>query len=304
MENESIPMVKKRLGKGLSALIPEIPVLRKDVAPTQAPGKEVGWREIDVTQIAPNRYQPRNLFDEGKIQELANSIRQKGVIQPILVRSSGQGQLELIAGERRLRAAKLLGMQKIPAIIREIPEREALEIALIENLQREDLNSIEEAQAYQRLAVEFGMTQEDIGSRVGKDRVTISNAQRLLALPESVQKLVMEGTLTAGHGRALLSLPEAKQQEEWAAKTVRDNLSVRQLERLVTLAAGVRRRIQRTTRVKAASPEVREMEENLSRSLGTKVRIWGNQLGGHITIEFYSLDDLERLTTRLLKEGV
>lgn len=299
MEVERIPTEKRRLGRGLSALIPDAPIL-KEVVPTTVSGKEGEIAFVDVNQIITSRYQPRVTLNEESLQELAHSIREKGILQPVLVRRHESGQFELIAGERRFRAAKSLGMQKIPAIVREIPEQEALEIALIENIQREDLNPIEQARAYQRLSDEFGMTQEVIGIKVGKDRVTVANTLRLLQLPASIQKWVVEGKLTAGHARALLVLPDPKQQEQWAARAVQDSLSVRQLERLVTLATGVRRRVQRSTRVKSASPEVREMEEKLSRALGTKVRIWGNQLGGHITIEFYSLEDLERITARLL----
>jgi len=245
---------------------------------------------LKIADIKPGRYQPRAGFNKERLNELVSSIKEKGVVQPILVRTTPSGY-ELIAGERRLRAAKILGMEKIPAITREVDDINAMEIALIENIQREDLNPMEEAAAYQRLHREFGFTQEMIAQAVGKDRSSVTNILRLLNLPVTIQKFIMDELLTMGHARALLTAPGPASQMSICKKVIRRGLSVRETENLV----------KKLSSVKGASPAKRQdphevaVEEDLQRVLGTKVRLQHGKKRGRLIIEYFSPQDLERI---------
>ncbi|HOO11364.1 MAG TPA: ParB/RepB/Spo0J family partition protein [Bacillota bacterium] len=273
-------MSKKRLGKGLNALIPELPQM-----------DDQGIREIPVNDIAPNRKQPRQDFDSEKMEQLAESIAKHGVVQPIAVRKIDRGY-EIVAGERRWRAARMAGLKTVPAVVMDLDERQAMEIALVENLQREDLNPIEEAEAYKTLMDEFELTQEEISSAVGKSRPAITNTLRLLSLCAEVQKWVKENLLSAGHARALVVLGE-KQQKEAAERILKEQLSVRETEKLVGKLAGERR--ERAARSKDKNPWVVDMEGQIGEVLGTKVQIIQGKKKGKIEIEYYGAEDLERI---------
>lgn len=282
------------LGKGLGALIP--PGAAEHHAPTIS-----GYREIPVSSIKPNPYQPRDVFDEEALGALADSIREVGLLQPVLVRPAGDG-FELIAGERRLRAAKRVGLQTIPALVRETDDDRALEQALVENVQREDLNPLEEAAAYQQLIEDFKLTHEQLASRVGKSRAAISNTLRLLQLPPSIQVAVREGQLSMGHARALLGTPDRAFQESLARKIVKDELSVRDVEEAVrarneTSGNGSGKT---TPPGRMRPPGLAELEELVSDHLETRVKIRMAKAGkGTISVDFSGLDDLERIYRRM-----
>ncbi len=285
-----MPSQSKRLGKGLGALLGEsaVTAARGDAAPAEG-----GVLQVPVARIRPNRYQPRETFDEEAIADLAASIAQKGVLQPLIVTPLEPGRYELVSGERRLRAAQRVGLATVPAIVRKVEDRELLEIALIENLQREDLDPIEEASGYRQLIDDFGLSQGDLATEVGKSRPAVANALRLLDLPDSVQSMVRGGTLTAGHARALLGLADATRIPALAERVAREGMTVRQVERLVKRGDGKRRR---ATPSAAVEIERARIEEELQRSLGTRVRVQSGAGGkGRIEITFYSFDDLERL---------
>jgi len=277
-------MHRKALGRGLEALIPSA----SSTAVAEIPN---GVREIPIVEIGPNPFQPRSRFDEAAIQELAASIRSSGVLQPVLVRKYGGDGYQLVAGERRLRAASLAGMDRIPAVVKEFDDREMLEVALIENVQREDLNPIEEAKAYQLLADRTKLTHDQISERVGKQRASISNSLRLLLLPVEVQDMVSRGTLTAGHARSLLGLESAGDQLAAARYVNAKGFSVRRTE------AYVRRRLRRqhTRQPKARTHALGEWEVKLQRKFGTHVSIAPKRKGGRIEFEYYGQEDLERL---------
>jgi ParB family chromosome partitioning protein len=272
---------KKGLGKGLGALIPaaEIPA-------------EPFNQFVDIEKISPNPLQPRRSFDETKIDELAASIQDQGVIQPLLVRRT-VGGYELIAGERRLRAAVKAGLSKVPVVVREASDHDSLQLALIENVQREDLNAIEEAQAYRGLQEEFHLGQEEIAQKVGKSRPAVANSMRLLQLPEEVQREVVAGRLSAGHARALLSLERAAVIAAAAREVIAKGMSARDVEKLVRRLKGVRR-LKRSAAL--LDPDLRSFTEKLQRCLGTKVRLIHRGNRGKIEIEYYSLTDLERIS--------
>ncbi len=273
------------LGRGLDALIPDLKVV---------PGQT---EEIEIDKIRPNPYQPRTSFDPERLKELVASIKEKGVVQPVILRVKGEGY-ELVAGERRLRAAREVGLAKIPAVIREIAESEMLEIALIENIQREELNSIEEAEAYQQLVSHFGFTQEDLAQKVGKDRSSVVNSLRLLKLPPQIQDLLRKGELSAGHARAILGLEGYSQQIEAAERVVRYGLSVRKTEVLINrLKRDSSKRSTPLTKRRDAA--IQACEEELMEILGTKVRIEPGRKKGQIIVEYYSLEDLERIVEAL-----
>jgi len=272
---------KKGLGKGLSALIPEID------APRERPN-------LEVDRIASNPSQPRRFFDEAKIDELANSVRDQGIIQPLVVRRVGDGY-ELIAGERRLRAARKAGLREVPVIVREASNSETLQLALLENLQREDLNPIEEAAAYQRLQEEFELSQEEIAQKVRRSRPAVANCMRLLLLPKEVQQEVARGQLPAGQARALLGLENEAMVLAAARDVIAKGLSTRETERLVKrLKSGRRRRGGETS---LSDANLRSLVEQMQRSLGTKVRLLHRAGSGRgkVVIEYYSLADLERI---------
>ncbi|OGX03998.1 MAG: hypothetical protein A3G87_04680 [Omnitrophica bacterium RIFCSPLOWO2_12_FULL_50_11] len=291
---------KKVLGRGLSALIPEGYIkameTEKEAAPETAelPGAPI--REIEISAIRPNREQPRHRFPEEKIEELAASIREQGILQPVIVKKV-DGGFELIVGERRLKAAQRCGLEKIPAIVKDLAEDKLLEWALVENIQREDLNPIEEAQAYVRLIEQRNLSHEEIARKVGKDRSTIANAIRLLRLPNEILEILIEGKLHAGHARAILALPSPEHQRQMARRIAEDRLSVRQVEELVGQGM-VRKR--RAKRARTLDQDLIALETKLERKLGTQVRIFpkkNNQ--GRIEIRYYSLDDLDRLLNLL-----
>lgn len=270
-------MVKHGLGRGLGALLP-------------SRGVE-GLQEIPVDAILPNPRQPRKIFDSNTLQDLAGSMKQTGVLQPVVVRRQG-GQYELIVGERRWRAAKLAGIEKIPAMIRETTDSESLELALVENLLREDLNPMEEAEAYQRLLAEFGWIQEDLARRVGRDRSSVANALRLLRLPATIQDDLRTGRLTMGHARALLSLTTAAEQLKLRDEILSHSWSVR------TTEEGVKRR-RVTRRAPRRSPELDALEDVLRESLAARVRIVGSDKRGRIEVPYSSAEELGRLTEQM-----
>ena len=275
---------RRALGRGLSALI-------RDVSAPAA-----GLQEVDLDRIEPNREQPREEIDEGRLAALAASIREAGVLQPIVVRRSDGDRYEIVAGERRWRAAQRAGLLKVPVVVRDVAPDQRLELALVENVQRENLNPMEEARAYRRLAGEFGRTQEQIAQAVGKDRATVANYQRLLALPDDVQADIARGTLTMGHARALASLPDAAAQRR-AAKDVRaGGLSVRETEALARKLAAPLAERQPPPPVDV---HTRAAADALRVALGSRVDIVRRRRGGEIRIRFASEDDLQRLFERL-----
>ncbi len=284
---------QRRLGKGLSALLPTRPV-----APTaSAAATAAVSNKLPIEAIEPNPEQPRSVFQPERLEELAASIQVHGIIQPLLVRKTGN-TFQIIAGERRWRAAKMAGLREIPVIIQELADSKLLEVALIENIQREDLNPIETALAFDRLAKEFGLSQEEIGRRTGKDRVTISNLVRLLRLPQAVQQLVAETRLSMGHARAILGLHGGDEQIELANKAVAQGLSVRQVEREAQVMLGDVQEAPAMTKKKPEDPNVRAAIETLESALGTRVRVipTGEQKG-RIEIDYYSVEELDRLFT-------
>ncbi len=287
-------MKRKALGRGLSSLIPQAPP--PPLAPPQAtrPADSTGLRMLDVDRIVPNPDQPRQDFDLEGLESLAASMKAQGVLQPVVVRPRSDGMFELIAGERRWRAAQIAGLLRVPATVRELADEHRLEVALIENLQRTDLNPVEEALAYQALIDDLGLTQDEIAERVGKKRATIANSLRILNLPLEVQAQVRNRTLSLGHGKALAALTSKAAQVELAKRIAADGLSVRAVETLVqratqgpTPSATPRRKV---------DPNVLAAQESLQRVLGTKVRISsGGGKAGRIEIHFYSDEELDRL---------
>jgi ParB family chromosome partitioning protein len=276
-------MQKMALGKGLGALIPDLSVL------DDKERKALGIIEVELDKIIPNEYQPRKFFDDEKLNELAASIKEQGVIQPIIVHRSGSGY-QLIAGERRWRASRLAGLKTIPALVKDASKRELLEMALIENIQREDLNPLEAAEAYKRLQDEFKLTQEELAKRVGKERSTVTNFLRLLGLPKEVKHDLVTGTLSMGHAKALLSLDRVRDQLQAAAWIVKRGLSVREAETIVA-------KLKNPVPEKKTRPgnELKSVEEKLRRALGTKVSIASKSKGGRIVIEYYSVEELDRI---------
>jgi ParB family chromosome partitioning protein len=280
-------MTRKALGKGLSALL-------RDREPTT----ESDQREIDIDLLEPNRFQPRQVFLEAKLEELAQSIRVHGFIQPIVVRRAGE-RYQIIAGERRWRAAQRLGLSRVPVAVRSISDESLLEVSLIENIQRENLNPIEEANAYYRLSHEFELTQEEVAQRTGKDRSTVTNFLRLLKLPEEVQQMVLDDQLSMGHARAILAMEGANEQRRLAEQTVKFGWSVRQVENMVAVSKAPVRPKEK----KRVDPNVRAATETLERSLGTRVRIVEKGKKGRIEIEYYSQEELQRLYERLVNQS-
>lgn len=252
--------------------------------------------QIPVSKIRTNKYQPRVDFNSEKLHELMNSIKEKGVVQPVLVRRAADGY-ELIAGERRLRAVKSLGIEKIPAIVRNVQDVDMLEISLIENIQREELNPLEEAHAFQRFITEFEFTQDKIAKVLGKDRSTIANTIRLLSLPKKIQEYISKNAITAGHARAILMLPTENDQLRVANLVIRKGLSVRETEALASKGG-------RTARKATAGSDhsITDIEAHLQRVLGTRVRIFHGKKRGRIQIEYYSTEDLNRLLDLLAKK--
>lgn len=297
---------RKVLGKGLSALLPPRSREPGPSAATPAAARELksGPASLPIDAIHPNPVQPRVVFQADRLEELAASIRANGIIQPLIVRSH-HGQFQLVAGERRWRAAKLAGLTEVPVVIQEVAEPQMLELALIENIQREDLNPIETAHAYERLRRELGLSQEEIGRRTGKDRASIANAIRLLNLPPEVQLLLAEHRVSMGHARAILGLRSAEEQIEIAEKTAAQGLSVRQVETLVQERTSDRSRGKSGSRREMlVDPNVKAAVDRLERALGTRVRIVElTEQRGRIEIEYYSQAELDRLFERIAGEA-
>lgn len=274
--------MSKGLGRGLDALLSSLEI-----------GEDEQVIQIPLPQLRPNPYQPRKKFDPQSIAELSQSIKEHGVIQPIIVRKSIKGY-DIVAGERRWRAAQEAGLETVPAVIKSLSDREMMEIALIENLQRENLNVMETAAAYKRLMETFGLTQDELALKVGKSRPHVANFLRLLQLPEKVQKEVMDGKLSMGHARALLGLKDKQAMEKMAQKCIKDELSVRQLEELIK-QKNVSRETSAKKRENKPDRQLVRYEERLKSKLGTAVKIKMGRKKGKIEIEFFSNDDLERL---------
>jgi ParB family transcriptional regulator, chromosome partitioning protein len=303
-------MTRNALGRGLSALIREseqFPATQAPpvapsaltagaaaaaVAPARAVDSTGSVLQIDIDLVDPSPYQPRTRFSQSALEELAQSIRSTGIIQPLVVRNHGQ-RFQLLAGERRWRAAQLVGLHRVPAVVQNVPEEKALEITLIENLQREDLNPIEQANAFDRLISEFHLTQEEAAVRTGKDRVSVANALRLLRLEEPIRHLVEEGRLSAGHARALLSIEDPRVRLDVSKRASRGNLTVRQIERLATRT----RRQKQTVAPPSLDANTRAAQEELQRVLGTRVTIQpcSKLRPGLLSIEYYNESDLNRI---------
>ena len=282
-------MEKKALGKGLEALLPgQGPVV------TTVPREAA--REVPLDQVMPNPFQPRRDFDEPELLQLAESIKQNGIIQPIIVRRKGDGLLELIAGERRLRAARLAGLSQVPIIIRTSTDEQSMALALVENLQRQDLNPMEVARAYHRLLNEFGFTQEELAQRLGKDRSSLANSLRLLNLPQEVQNLVESQKISTGHAKVILGLSRPQAQVKLAHRILQEQLSVRQCENLLAAEERRTKRPQRIQRQRLFP----DLEQRLQKYLGTKVRIENNRRGGKIVIHYYAATDLDRVLELIL----
>ena len=284
-------MTRKVLGRGLGALLSAEGTAQATEEATEFP----------IDQIDPSALQPRVHFDDAKLEELAQSIRANGVVQPLLLRPKGR-RFELIAGERRWRAAQLAGLTKVPAVIRNVSDDKVLELALIENIQREDLNPIEEAQAYKKLIENLGLTQEVVAERVGRDRSYVTNYLRLLRLPEDIQELVQVGRLSTGHGRTLLGVEDVDLQRRLARRILEQDLSVRATERLVRDSAAERPARKAKSAVEPNDANLRAAETKLRRQFGTQVRIVQSRdsTKGKIEIEFYDPADLDRLYTLLM----
>ncbi len=280
-------MKKGVLGRGLDALIP-----------TERAG--YGYMFLGIEEMRPNTFQPRKDFDEEGIQELAASIQEKGIIQPLVVRKTENGY-EIIAGERRWRAAQRAGLTKVPVIIKDVSDREVLELALVENLQREDLNPIEEATAYEQLIEDFGLTHEEISRRIGKERSTITNQLRLLRLPDEVKQALIEGEITAGHARALLSLQSLSKAKEILEAIRKDKLSVRKTEKLVQKLSQEKESV---IKLHDVDPYIKHLADELKKALGTQVKIVDKGGEGKIEIEYYSKDELERLIEILININI
>lgn len=296
------------LGRGLSSLIPQKQNKDKIAGPkedynyfgssispkTGNPGKSKDVQEVGINLISPNPHQPRILFDEMKLKELAASIKEHGVIQPLIVTKRGD-QFEIITGERRLQASKIAGLKSVPVIVREASEQQKLELAVIENIQRHDLNPIEEAKSYKSLVDNFDLGQEEVALRVGKRRSTVANKIRLLALPIEIQKSIIEGKITEGHAKAILAIDNPEKQRALYELILRNNLTVRQVEDK-TKEISVRTH----KRNIAVDPEIKQIEDEISQRLGTKVKVSKSGTGGRIIIEYYSKEELENIISKIL----
>lgn len=286
-------MEKRGLGKGLSALIP--------AGEREQQASQPSGSEVDIKKISLSPYQPRETFNDEKFQELVNSVRVHGILQPIVVRSMGNGDYELVAGERRLRAATTAGLARIPAVIRELTNEQCLQVALIENIQREDINAVEAATAYKRLADEFGLSQEDLAFALGKSRSTIANTMRLLNLPDTIRESLRAGRISEGHARAILSIESEEEQLDLCRQVIASGLNVRETERLAREQSRSETpqkslNVSRETKPeKLLDPNMLEIEARLRQIFGTKVNLVKNKDRGRVEIEFYSDDDLERI---------
>ena len=295
--------MKKALGRGLSALIPDSYVNKEPVKAefkmsAGSDAGDLGFKLIPIERIKPNHDQPRKYFSEDEISELASSIKEKGILQPVIVKRLGNQDYELICGERRLRAAKACGLTQVPVVVKDIASDDFLEWALIENIQRQDLNPLEEAEAYQRLCEERMLSHDEVGKRIGKNRATITNTLRLLRLPEEVKNLILSGHLAAGHARAILGLLTPEHQRQMAKRIVDDNLSVRQVEMIVNRCNAHKRK---PKKARLLSTETIDLENRLVQHLGTQVKFYPrkNQNQGRIEIYYFYLDDLDRVIDKI-----
>ncbi len=288
MEPSKAQLKRPALGRGLGALIPG-----------GSPSERKGVMNLGIEEIRPNRAQPRRHFDEVHIEELAESIRSKGVLLPLIVRRASEGYV-LVAGERRWRAAQKAGLRELPVMVREVTDKEAFEIALIENIQREDLNPVEEAEAFKRLIEEHGLTQEELAARVGKDRSTVANALRLLRLPEPIKQAIVAGQLSMGHARALLAIADEGDLRKAAARVIAENLSVRAAEALVQRLKS--KRLPREKRDGHAGSQVRHLVEKLQRKLGARVELKDKGGSGTLEIRYGNLQELDRVLAAILGE--
>lgn len=282
-------MEKRALGRGLDALLPTV----DSASPTANRGEA---QELGIDSIVPNRYQPRQNFHNDEISQLAESIKENGLLQPIMVRRKGDGVYELITGERRLRAAKLAGLKKIAAVVRNCSDQEAIVLALVENLQRNDLNPMETARAYHRMLNEFGFTQDMVAQRVGRERSSVANVLRLLNLPPEIQNLIESGQLSTGHAKVLLGLENPDTQIRLARRIVEDHLSVRDIEQMLASEARGRQRARRSR----TQPPTLDVEQRLQKRLGTRVNIVQGRRRGKIVIHFFSAAELDRLVEILV----
>ena len=287
------------LGKGLDSLIPAAVPKAESASPAEKTEDSGNGTYVKITKVEPNREQPRKNFDEDALQELADSIKQYGIVEPLIVQDR-KTHYEIIAGERRWRAAKLAGLKEVPVIVRNYTEQEIVEISLIENIQREDLNPIEEAQAYKRLLTEFNLKQDEVAERVSKSRTAVTNSMRLLKLCEEVQQMIIDDMITTGHARALISIEDPEQQYTIAQKVFDEKLSVRDVEKLVKGLNKPEKAKKEVVEDKALEAIYQDLEEKLKQSLGTKVAISSKGAGaGKLEIEFYTHDDLEKITDLL-----
>ncbi len=288
---------RRGLGRGLDALLGSQPA-----PPREASIDSPGMALLAVGALEPNRYQPRSIFDESGLDDLAESIRSQGIVQPIVVTPKSEGRFTIIAGERRWRAARRAGLETVPVVVREVSsDREMLEMALVENVQRSDLNSIEEAEAYRTLGEKFQLSQEEIASRVGKGRTTITNTLRLLRLPEEIQDLLREGRLTAGQARPLLAIPDRNRQIEIAERAIEKGLTARDLEALASSAPEEKTAGKSQKKVQEADVHTKAAVEKLTQHLQTKVDIVRRKRGGTVQIYFHSEEELIRLYDRLVQ---
>lgn len=294
-------MTRKALGRGLSALFSDTATPATPITSATEPRIGEELVEVDIDLIEPNPEQPRTNFDQTKLEELARSIRANGVVQPVLVRRATAGRYQLIAGERRWRAAQLAGLNRLQAIVRDIPDAKLLSVALIENIQRAELNAIEEARAYERLMATFGTTQEELSEEVGKDRSSIANYLRLLRLPASIQRLIENDVISMGHARALLGLESPELQIKLAGEVAKRKLSVRQTEAAVKQLARKRSATHGSTVIENDA-NIRAAELKLKRLLGTQVRIRVGRSGGSIDIPFASAGDLDRIYSIIMRK--
>ena len=285
-------MEKKALGKGLQALLPEKKTLTWKV---ERDGEAISM--VALNHIIPNRYQPRTIFVEDDIKVLAQSIQEHGVLQPIIIRRKGDGIYELIAGERRVRAATLAGLYTIPALVRNSNDEKALALALVENIQRQNLNPMEEAKAYSRLLGEFGLTQDLVARSVGKDRSSIANILRLLALPKEIQQFIESGALSLGHAKVLAGISSASMQLLIAKRIVSEQLSVRQTEQIVVRPKNGGS----AKRAKTEPNKFQHLEDQLRKHFGTKVQVKTRARGGQLIIQYYSDEELDRVTALILE---
>lgn len=281
---------KRGLGRGLESLIPPPIAIEAQESP--------GYRNVPIDLIVANRQQPRTVFDEEKLRELADSIREQGLIQPLIVSQMQDGRYELIAGERRLRASRLAGLEKVPVAIKEADSESMLSLSIIENIQREDLNAIEESNAYQELIDQFGLTQEEVSKKVGRSRVSVANSLRLLKLPRIVQDDVAAGRYSAGHARAILALGGIHEQLKLRERILREMPTVRDVERMVQALTSSAKKAKH--KKAGLSAQLNDICERMKQSLGTKVSIAPRGTGGKISIDYYSPQDLDRIFSRIV----